>query len=140
MDIKDLPYAPGTSNGRIGELLHKISKDVKTIASDELELARNELAHSARTAVAEGAVVVLAGIVALIGLGLLCTVAVVALAPLIPALWLRMLIMAVIYLAVGGIVARTYAMKLKHDAIPDFDAPTRQARQTIDNIKGGLTA
>jgi hypothetical protein len=50
----------------VGGLLHRITDDVKTIAKDELELAKNELAHVAKTAAAESAVVVLGGIVALI--------------------------------------------------------------------------
>lgn len=130
----------GEANGRVGELVHRITDDVKTIARDEVELARIELEKTAKTAAGDAAVVLLGGIVALIGLGLLCTVAVVALAPLIPALWLRLLIMAVVYLAVGGIVAGVFARRLGHDVKPDLDLPRREAQQTVDAVKGGLRA
>jgi hypothetical protein len=111
---------------------------VKTIASDEVELAKGELAHTARTATTEAAVVLLGGIVALIGLGLLCLVAVVALEPLISPLWLRLLIMAVVYLAIGGVVAGVFAKRLKKDAVPDFSAPVSEAKRSVGNIKEGL--
>lgn len=130
----------GEANGRVGELVHRITDDVKTIARDEVELARIELEKTAKTAAGDAAVVLLGGIVALIGLGLLCTVAVVALAPLIPALWLRLLIMAVVYLATGGIVAGVFARRLGHDVKPDLDLPRREAQQTVDAVKGGLRA
>ena len=53
----------------VGDLLHRITDDVKLIAKDELELAKDELAHTAKTAAAESAIIVLGGIVALIGFG-----------------------------------------------------------------------
>jgi len=130
--------APVESNGRIGELLHRITDDVTTIARNEVDLARLEFERSAKAAAADAAVILLGGIVALIGLGLLCTVAVVALAPVIPPLWLRLLIMAIVYLAVGGGVAGVFAKRLSQDVRPDLDLPRREAAQTIDAIKHGL--
>jgi len=130
--------APVESNGRIGELLHRITDDVTTIARNEVDLARLEFERSAKAAAADAAVILLGGIVALIGLGLLCTVAVVALAPVIPPLWLRLLIMAIVYLAVGGGVAGVFAKRLSQDVRPDPDPPPPQAAQTIDAIKHGL--
>jgi hypothetical protein len=77
-------------------------------------------------------------IVALIGLGLLCVAAVDALGALISPLWLRLIIMAVVYLAIGGVVAGVFAKRLKRDAAPDFSAPVAEAKQTVESIKGGL--
>lgn len=124
--------------GNVSRLVHRITDDVKTIASDEVELAKGELAHTARTAATEAAVVLLGGIVALIGLGLLCLVAVAALEPLISPLWLRLLIMAVVYLAIGGVVAGVFAKRLKKDAVPDLSAPVSEAKRSVGNIKEGL--
>lgn len=138
MDIKHLPYAPGASDGRIGELLHRIGDDVRTIASDEVELAKGELSHSAKAAIGDAAVIVLSGMVGLIGLGLLCVAIVVALAPVIPPLWLRLVVMALVYMAAGGAVARTFAKRLGHDATPDFGGAVAEAKHTAENIKDGL--
>ena len=131
-------YESSAPNGKVGELLHRITDDVKTIARDEVELARMEIESTAKRAAADAAVVLLGGIVALIGLGLLCVVAVVALEPLISPLWLRLLIMSVVYLVAGGALAGGFAKKLGHDVKPDLDLPKREAQQTVDAVKHGL--
>ncbi len=126
------------SNGRIGELVHRITDDVKTIARDEVELVREELKDSARAAAIDAAVAVLGAIVALIGIAMLCVVVVVALAPVIPALWLRLLIMAVIYLIVGGAVAAGFGVKLKTDAVPKLGVAKYEGKRTASGIKETL--
>jgi hypothetical protein len=134
-----VPREPGLeANGRIGELLQQITDDLKTIARDEVELVKLEFVHTAKAAAADFAFVLLGGIVSLIGLGLLCMVAVVALEPAIPPLWLRMLIMATVYLAAGGGMAAAFARRLKRDATPDLDAPLGHARRTVESVRQGL--
>jgi hypothetical protein len=128
----------GESNGRVGDLLHKITDDVKTIAKDQVELMRGEFQSTAKTAAAEAAVVLMGALVALIGFGMLCVVAVVALAPVIPALWLRLLLMAIVYLAVGGVIAGVFAKRLRGDVKPDLTVPAFEAKRTIAGVKGAL--
>ena len=127
-----------SATGPVGELLHRITDDVKTIAKDEVELAKGELASSAKKAATEGAVIVLGGVVALIGLGMLCASAVTALEPVIPALSLRLLLMAVIYLVLGGAVAAGFAKRLKHDVVPDMAVPSYEAKRTLAGVKDTL--
>jgi len=127
----------GNSRG-IGDLIHRISDDVKTIATDEIELAKRELEHSAKVAATDGAVIVLGGIVALIGLGMLCAAAVAALEPVIHALSLRLLLMAAVYLIGGGIVAAAFAKRLKTDAKPDLAVAGYEAKRTIAGVKSSL--
>lgn len=134
-----VPREPGLeANGRIGELLQQITDDLKTIARDEVELVKLEFVHTAKAAAADFAFVLLGGIVSLIGLGLLCMVAVVALEPAIPPLWLRMLILAAVYLAAGGGMAAVFARRLKRDAAPDLDAPLGHAKRTVESVRQGL--
>ena len=109
-----------TQGEGIGELIHDISSDVRTLAKDELELARGELSRTATTAAAEAGVILLGALVAMIGLGMLCTVVVVALAPVIPALWLRMLIMAVVYVAVGAGLVAAFQRRLRRNTAAGF--------------------
>lgn len=123
----------------VGDLIHRITDDVKMIAKDELELAKTELAHTAKTAAAETAVIVLGGIVALIGFGMLCVTAVVALAGVIHPLWARLLIMAVIYLVAGGAIAGVFARKLSADIHPDLKVPAYEAKRTVAGIKESLS-
>jgi hypothetical protein len=100
---------------RLRELLQQITDDLKTIARDEAELVRLEVADTARAAAMDAGFIFPGGIVALFGLGLLSGVAVVALAPIAP-LWLRMLIMGIVYLAIGGGVGMVFAKRLKRSA------------------------
>jgi len=130
----------GDARPGMGELVNRITDDVKTIASDELQLAKLELSKTVKTAAGEAAVVVLGGIVALLGFGMLCVVAVVALAPVIPALWLRLLIMAALYLFAGGAIAGVFAKKLSNDIKPDMSDTVDEAKKTVENIKEGLKA
>lgn len=122
----------------VGDLLHRITDDVKLIAKDELELAKDELAHTAKTAAAESAIIVLGGIVALIGFGMLCVTAVVALAGVIPPLWARLLIMAAVYLVAGGAIAGSFAKKLSHDIKPSLAVAGYEAKRTVAGIKDTL--
>jgi hypothetical protein len=126
------------ANASVGGLLHRITDDVKTIAKDEIELAKNELAHTARTAAAESAIIVLGGIVALIGFGMLCVAAVAALDGVIPPLWARLLLMAVVYLALGGVIAAVFVKRLKTDIKPDLSVPAHEATSTISGVKASL--
>lgn len=133
------PNQRAESTGRVGDLLHRITDDVKMIAKDEVELAKNEIGHTARVAAGEAAIIVLGGIVALIGFAMLCTAVVVALAPVITSLALRLVLMAVIYLIGGGIVAGVFAKKLGHDIKPDLGVPAYEAKRTIAGAKESLS-
>jgi hypothetical protein len=126
----------GTS--RVGDLLHRITDDIKVLAKDELELVKGEVAHTAKTAAFEAAVIVLGGIVALIGLGMLCAAAVAALGAVIPSLALRLLLMAAVYLVVGGVVAGTFAKRLSKDIKPELGVAGYEAQRTIQGVKATL--
>jgi len=130
---------PADSNGRVGDLIHRITDDVKMIAKDEIELARHELEVTAKKAAGEAAIIVLGGIVALIGFGMLCAAAVAALEPVIHPLSLRLLLMAFIYLIGGGVVAGVFARKLGHDVKPDMTVPAYEAKRTVAGVKESLS-
>jgi len=129
---------PDNGAHRVGDLLHRITDDIKVLAKDELELVKGEVQYTAKTAAFEAAVIVLGGIVALIGLGMLCVAAVAALAPLIPSLALRLLLMAAVYLVVGGVVAGSFAKRLSKDIKPDTAVAGYEAKRTIAGVKATL--
>lgn len=140
MDIVNQPGEPATEGpGRFGELLHRISDDLKTIAKDELELAKGEIGSAAKKTAGETAAIVLGGIVALIGLAMLCVSVVVAIDFLIASLAWRLLLMAIIYLVVGGIVAGVFARKLGSDVRPDLKVPAYEATRTVKGAKQALS-
>src|SRR3569623_1230499 len=87
---------------KVGDLLKHIGDAVKTLAVSELALARTKHGSYLEQTVLKAAAMILGAFGALVGLAMLCVVVVVALAPVFPPLWLRLLIMAVNYLADGG--------------------------------------
>jgi hypothetical protein len=117
------------------ELIHRIGEDMRTIAHDELELVRDEMKRVAKTAAAEGAVIGFGAVVALIGFAMLCVAAVVALAPLIASLALRLVLMAIVYCAIGGVLAATFGMKLRRDVVPDLAVPLHEAKAVVAGVK-----
>jgi hypothetical protein len=134
--VMDAP--PEASNGA-REILHRIADDVKTIARDEIELVSQEVTHSAKVAANEAAIVVLGGIVALIGFGLLCVAAVAGLEPVIGSLAIRLLIMAGVYLGLGGALAGTLAARLRRDAVPNLSLAVDEAKRTVEDVRRGLS-
>src|SRR5687768_16580884 len=120
----------GGPTSSIGDVVRRIGDDVKTIATDELALAKLEITRGFKVALGNAAAVLLGGFVTLIGFAMLCVTAVLALAPVIPELWVRMIMMAAIYLLLGGVVAGVFAKKLKDDSNPAESDTVEQAEAT----------
>ena len=101
------------------ELVYGAVTAVESLAAEnrlalEVELAREEIQRVARGAAAEAAMLVIASIVATIGLGMLCVSAVVAADAIIDSLAIRLLVMTVIYMVLGGLVARYAFSRIAH--------------------------
>lgn len=127
-----------TSDGGISGLLHRISDDAKTLVHDEMELVRDDISRSAKTAAVEAAVIVVGALVAMVGLGFLCTAGVVALEPVIPSLAARLLLGAVFFIVLGGVLAGVFVKRLRKDAVPDGKLVKYEAQQTIKAVKRGI--
>jgi hypothetical protein len=143
----DYPNRPLTTVGRgpspeagadIGHLIHSISDDLQAIGRDEMALARVEITKALKRAAAEAGAILLGGIVALVGLAMLCAAAVPALEPVIEPLSLRLLLVAVVYMAAGAAVATVFTKRLAHDATPDLGEVSHQAKRTIQAVREGL--
>lgn len=120
------------------ELLAQITDDVKTIAKGEVELVRREIGRVAKAAAVDTAVVTFGGIVTLIGFGMLCVAAVVALGAVIDSLALRLVLMAVVYLLLGGGLAAAFGLKLKRDIVPDLDVAAYEAKSVVKGVKATI--
>jgi hypothetical protein len=122
----------------VGSLVRRAMADLKVITRDEAELVRLELSQSLKRAAGEAAAIVLGGIVALIGFALLCGSAVAAMAPVIPALWARMLIMAAVYLVVGSVLAAGIAARMRREMPPTPTLARQEAEKTIHRVREEL--
>jgi hypothetical protein len=120
------------------DLIRRISEDVRTLARDEIELVRGEVGRTAKTAAVEAAVVTFGAIVTLIGFAMLCVAAVVALGAVIDSLAIRLVLMAVVYLLIGGALATAFGLKLRKDIVPDLDVPAYEAKAVVQGVKATI--
>lgn len=123
----------------VGALMRRIGDGLKTIAEDEVKLARLELLEEIKKPLASAGAIVLGGVIALFGIGLLCTTVVVALEPIVPALWLRMVIMSVVYFAAGWVVMQIYMKRFQVEATPSLPRAKREAKATVEAVKSEIT-
>jgi uncharacterized membrane protein YqjE len=115
-DLRDRP---------IGELLKQLSQETTTLVRQELELAKAEMAQKGKRAGLGAGMFGGAGASALLGLGALSAAAIAALDTAMP-LWLAALIVAVIWIAVAGVLALTGKSKVQQ-ATPPVPEQTQQS-------------
>lgn len=123
----------------VGTLMSRIGDGLKTIAEDEVKLARLELLDELKKPLASAGAIVLGGVIALFGVGLLCVTVVVALEPVVEPLWLRMLIMAAVYFAIGRVVMGIYMKRFQVDATPELPRTKREAKATVEAVTSEIT-
>jgi hypothetical protein len=140
IELEHQPALAGSEEtaGVIGTLIGRITEDLKAIGRDELALARAEITTKVKATLLDTLVMILSGVIATIALAFLSVAAVDALAPVIPPLWARLLIGAVIYLVVSGGLLYGYARKLKKDLKPLPPHAVEEARQTVEAVKEEL--
>jgi uncharacterized membrane protein YqjE len=90
----------------VGELLQQLSAQTATLVRQELKLAQLELQQKGKRAGLGAGMFGGAGVVALYGVGALIAAIILLLATALDA-WLAALIVAVVLLAVGGVLALT---------------------------------
>jgi uncharacterized membrane protein YqjE len=115
-DLRDRP---------IGDLLKQLSQETTTLVRQELELAKAEMAQKGKRAGLGAGMFGGAGASALLGLGALSAAAIAALDSAMP-LWLAALIVAVIWLAVAGVLALIGKSKVQQ-ATPPVPEQTQQS-------------
>jgi hypothetical protein len=131
----------GTAEQRsISELLQQLTEQTSRLAQKEIELAKAELAvKGKRIGIGAGAFSG-AGILALLALGALTAAAVLALATAVDG-WLAALIVAVVYLAVAGVLSLFGRAKVREATPPLPEQATETVKQdlqlTKDKIKEG---
>jgi hypothetical protein len=101
----------------LADLAKRVGDDFATLAKSHVELARTELSSGVKSTAVDAGAIVLGGIVALIGLAMLCTAAIAGAEPLIPALWLRLLLGALLYMALGALLIGVFVKKLRGEPL-----------------------
>jgi uncharacterized membrane protein YqjE len=109
----------------IGELVKDLATETSTLVRQELDLAKAEMAQKGKQAGLGAGMFGGAGVSALLGLGAL-TAAVIAALDIAMPLWLAALIVAVIWLAVAGVLGLTGKTKVQQ-ATPPLPEQTQES-------------
>jgi hypothetical protein len=120
-DLRDRP---------IGDLLKQLSQETTTLVRQELELAKAEMAQKGKQAGVGAGMFGGAGASALLGLGALTAAAVAALDTGI-ALWLAALILALLWLAVAGVLAARGKRKVQQSTPPVPEQSQQSVKEDV---------
>jgi len=111
----------------LGELFGDLTRDMGTLVSQELALARTELSDKASRVGKEVAMLAIGGLVAYAGLLAIIAAVIVLIVDRGVPLWVSALVVGLVVVGVGYLLVQRGMSALKHQ---DF-AP----RQTIDSLK-----
>lgn len=123
----------------IGELTRTLSRDAAALVRAELALARLEMTEKARQSAVGGGLVVTALVVMLAAAGTLAAAAVMGLATALPA-WLAAMIVAAVLLAVGGVMAKLGATRLRAATPPVPSDTVESAKEDVQWLKQQATS
>ncbi len=135
--MADLNVTPGRDDGRtmgggssdpaLGDLFRQLAQDSATLVRQEMALAKAELKTNVKSVARDAVMVGVGGLLALIGAMVLLAAVVVAVGDALDNYWLGALIVAALFLIVGGLLAMSNLKKLKQEEV----APTR----TLETLK-----
>ena len=109
-----------------GELVKDLASQTSTLVRKEIQLAQAEVTEKGKVAGKGAGMLAGAAVAALLGLGALTTVLIVALDGALP-LWLAALILTVVWLVIAAVLASAGKNALK--------ASTPPAPQTVETVK-----
>ena len=119
----------------VAELVQQSTEQISRLVRDELRLARAEMAEKGKQAGVGAGLLGGGGVVALYGVAALLTAIVLGLAEVMPA-WLAALIVAVVLLAVAGVMAALGRNRVKQAVPPVPEQAVRSVQADVDEVKG----
>lgn len=129
------PLEPSTAEPSTAELFTRLTDQSRQLVRDELRLAQAETQQKVRHGIAGVAGFGVAGLLALFGVGLLLTTAVLGLAEVLPA-WLSALIVTVVVLAAAGVAALLGKKQVAEATPPLPERAVEGVKQDVDTLKG----
>ena len=118
----------------VGELVQQLSQQTATVVRKEIRLAQLELQEKGKHAGIGAGMFGGSGLVALYGLGVLITAAVLGLSTAVDG-WLAALIVAVVLFAVAGVLALTGKKQVEQATPPKPEAAMDSVQADIDEVK-----
>jgi hypothetical protein len=123
----------------IGELLGSFAHDTTTLMSQEIELARAEVAVQVKRAGTGAGLFGAAAVLAMAGLGALTACAIIALALVMDA-WLAALVVGAALLVVAGLLALAGRARVRKVALPVPERTMQSVRDDIGAVQEGVQA
>jgi len=117
----------GSGDAPLSDLIRQLAQDSATLVRQEVALAKAELQANVKSVARDLTMVAIGGVVALIGAMVLILFLVLAVGDALNEYWLGALIVGLLFVIVGGLLAKSNLNKLKHESV----APTR----TLETLK-----
>jgi protein-S-isoprenylcysteine O-methyltransferase Ste14 len=122
----------------IGELVSSLSENFSKLIRDEIRLAKAEMAQKAKHAAAGIGMFVAAGVLAFFATGVLIATAILGIAEALPA-WLAALIVAIVLLALAGLLAFVGKKTLDKGVPPTPTQAQASIKADVEALKEGLS-
>ena len=132
--VDPTPRREASDSPTVGELVRQMSEDTSRLIRSEMKLAQVEFTEKAKDLGIGVGAFGAAGVLALFGLGVLITTAILALALVLPA-WLAALIVGVVILAIAGVAALIGKKKVQEGAPPVPTQAIASVKTDVQEIK-----
>ena len=129
------PVQARTEEPTIGALVHDLTQQLPDLIRSELRLAQAEVAEKGKRAGLGIGMFSVAGLLALFGVAVLITTAILALDLVLPA-WLAALLVALVLLAVAGGVALAGKRQVAQASPPTPERAIAGVKEDIATVKG----
>jgi Putative Actinobacterial Holin-X, holin superfamily III len=131
-------HVPDPANASTGELIGQLTEQLSTLVRSEARLAQAEVAQKAKKLGVGAGLFGGAGLIAFFGLAVLIAAAVLGLAEVLPA-WLAALAVAVVLLAVAGVLALAGRKDVAQASRPLPTQAIASVQADVATVKQGLS-
>ena len=138
--------APGAAEPTLGDLIRRLTTDSSDLLRNEIRLAKTEMREVASAMTKDLVKIGIALGMALVGVLALTAFLIVALGDAIDNYWLSALIVAVAFLAIGGLLARGAIADMKGREVKPVETvrtlreDKEWARREVQDLKRDITA
>jgi uncharacterized membrane protein YqjE len=107
----------GSGDAPLGDLIRQLAQDSAMLVRQEVALAKAELQANVKSVARDLTMVAVGGVIALIGAMVLILFLVLAVGDALDEYWLGALIVGLLFVIVGGLLAKSNLNKLKHESV-----------------------
>ena len=129
------PEHPPGADPTLGALVHDLTQQMSTLVREEIRLAQAELTQKGKQAGKGAGLFGVAGLLGFLGLCVVITTVILALALVLPA-WLSALIVAVVLLLAAGLVALSGKKQVQQASPVKPERALEGVKEDVATVKG----